>query len=113
MLKRLLFLISVLFSSMMTVWASEASYSPSLEVCFRTGAGNTAWNSGYPKNAADEGNTTFEGNYSQGIFSLQKSNLLLFYWDECGNCGIFTNHHFYSVQVCAQGKWKNPHMQLG
>lgn len=47
------------------------------------------------------------------IFSLQKSNLLLFYWDECGNCGIFTNHHFYSVQVCAQGKWQNPHMQLG
>ena len=47
------------------------------------------------------------------IFSLQKSNLLLFHWDECGNCGLFTNHHFYSVQVYAQGKWQNPHMQSG
>ena len=51
---------------------AQTSYSPDLDVCFRTAAGNTAWNSGYPKNAADEGNTAFEGNYFAGIFVLQK-----------------------------------------
>ncbi|KAB1270476.1 Nuclear envelope integral membrane protein 1 [Camelus dromedarius] len=37
------------------------------------------------------------------IFSLQKSNLLLFHWNGCGNCGLPTNHHFHSLQVYAQG----------
>ena len=72
MLKRLFLFSLVLLGSLMTTWAVERTYSPALDVCFRTGAGNTAWNSGYPKNAADEGNVTFEGNYYAGIFTLQK-----------------------------------------
>jgi hypothetical protein len=73
MLKRFLFLSCVLLSSIMTMWAqTEATVSPTLDVNFRTGAGNTAWNNGYPKSAADEGNTEFECNYFNGLFALQK-----------------------------------------
>lgn len=57
----------------MTMWAqTETPYSPTLEVNFRTAAGNTGWQSGYPKDAASDGNTTFEGNYFAGLFALQK-----------------------------------------
>ena len=73
MLKRLLFLSCVLLSGIMTMWAqTETTYSPTLEVNFRTAAGNTAWQSGFPKDAASDGNTTFEGNYFAGLFALQK-----------------------------------------
>ena len=73
MLKRFYSLTLVLFASIMMAWAdSEATYYPIQEVCFRTGNGNTAWNSGYPKDAADDGNTQFEGNYQAGLFTLQK-----------------------------------------
>lgn len=72
-LQRLFLLSLVLLSGIMTSWAqTETPYSPTLEVNFRTAAGNTAWNSGYPKSAADEGNTTFEVNYFAGLFALQK-----------------------------------------
>lgn len=73
MLKRLLFLSCVLLSGIMTMWAqTETTYSPVLDVNFRTAAGNTAWNSGYPKSAADEGNKDFELTYTAGLFALQK-----------------------------------------
>ena len=72
MLKRFYSLTLVLLCSMMTAWAADVTYAPTLDVCFRTGTGNTAWNSGYPKNAADEGNTVFESNYYAGIFTMQK-----------------------------------------
>ena len=73
MMKRLLFLLSVLLSGIATMWAqTETTYSPVLDVNFRTAAGNTAWNSGYPKSAADEGNTDFELTYGAGLFALQK-----------------------------------------
>jgi len=73
MLKRFYSLTLVLLASIMMAWAdSEATYYPTQEVCFRTGNGNTAWNSGYPKSAADEGNTQFECNYFNGLFALQK-----------------------------------------
>ena len=73
MLKRFYSLTLVLFASIMMAWAdSETTYYPIQEVCFRTGNGNTAWNSGYPKDATDDGNTQFEGNYQAGLFTLQK-----------------------------------------
>lgn len=73
MLKRLLFLSCVLLSGIMTMWAqTETTYSPTLEVNFRTATGNTAWQSGFPKDAASDGNATFEGNYFAGLFALQK-----------------------------------------
>ena len=73
MLKRLLFLSCVLLSGIMTMWAqTETTYSPTLEVNFRTAAGNTAWQAGFPKDAASDGNATFEGNYFAGLFALQK-----------------------------------------
>ena len=72
MLKRLFLFSLVLLSSLMTTWAVERTYSPALDVCFRTGTGNTAWNSGYPKDAATDGNTVFESNYYAGIFTMQK-----------------------------------------
>ena len=73
MKKRLIFMLSVLLSALSATWAqTETPYSPTSEICFRTGSGNTAWNSGYPKDAADDGNTIFEGNYNAGIFTLQK-----------------------------------------
>ena len=72
MLKRFYLLTLVLLCSIVTAWAEDVSYSPTLEVNFRTASGNTQWNGGYPKSAADEGNTTFEVNYFAGLFALQK-----------------------------------------
>ena len=73
MTKRLLFLLSVLLSGIATMWAqTETPYSPVLDVNFRTATGNTAWNSGYPKSAADEGCKDFELTYAAGLFALQK-----------------------------------------
>lgn len=73
MKKRMFFLLSVLFSALSATWAqTETTYSPTLDVNFRTASGNTAWNSGYPKSAADDGNTDFELTYTAGLFALQK-----------------------------------------
>jgi len=73
MTKRLLFLLTVLLSGIATMWAqTETPYSPVLDVNFRTATGNTAWNSGYPKSAADEGCKDFELTYAAGLFALQK-----------------------------------------
>ena len=73
MKKRLIFLLSVLLSALTATWAqTETTYSPTLDVNFRTASGNTAWNSGFPKNAADDGNTDFELTYTAGLFALQK-----------------------------------------
>ena len=55
-----------------TAWAEDTTYSPTKEVNFRTAAGNTGWNSGYPKDATAEGVTTMEGNYFAGMFVLQQ-----------------------------------------
>ena len=51
---------------------SETMYAPTLDVNFRTAAGNTAWNNGFPKSAGDEGNKDFELTYTAGLFALQK-----------------------------------------
>ena len=48
----------------------EMTYEPVLDVNFKTNDGNTAWESGYPKNAADAGNIYAECNYYQGMFVL-------------------------------------------
>ena len=73
MKKRLIFMLSVLLSALSATWAqTETTYSPTLDVNFRTASGNTAWNSGFPKNAADDGNTDFELTYTAGLFALQK-----------------------------------------
>lgn len=73
MTKRILLLLTVLLSGIATMWAdTETTYSPVLDVNFRTASGNTAWNSGFPKNAADEGNMDFELTYAAGLFALQK-----------------------------------------
>ena len=70
-LKSLWLMLAMIVSSA-TAWADNATYAPVQEVNFRTAAGNTGWNSGYPKNAADDGNVNFEGNYQAGIFALQQ-----------------------------------------
>ena len=72
MMKRLLFLTSLLLCNILTLWAEDVTVNPTLEVNFRTASGNTAWQSGFPKNAADDGVTTMEGNYFAGMFVLQK-----------------------------------------
>ena len=68
MKKTLLFVMALLggmFSSL-----NAQTYSPTLDVNFRTAAGNTAWQT--VKNAADEGNTDFELTSTAGFFALQK-----------------------------------------
>ena len=70
MIKRFYLLSLVLLCSMVTVWAEDTNYSPTLDVNFRTATGNTAWQT--VKNAADEGNNDFELTYAAGFFSLQK-----------------------------------------
>ena len=72
MLKRFYLLSLGLLCGLMTAWSATATYSPTQEVCFRTAEGNTGWYSGFPKDASVDGNTTFEGNYNAGLFSLQK-----------------------------------------
>jgi len=69
---KILILLLVWVASMNVAWAGDVTYSPTLDVNFRTGSGNTAWNSGFPKSAADEGNTDFELTYTAGLFALQK-----------------------------------------
>lgn len=60
----------MLLSSIATMWGAEVIFTPTQEVCFRTKDGNTGWE--YRKDAADDGNVTFEGNYNAGIFTLMK-----------------------------------------
>ncbi len=72
MLKRFYIFTLALLCSLITAWAGDVTVSPTLDVNFRTGAGNTAWNNGYPKSAADEGNKDFELTYAAGLFALQK-----------------------------------------
>ena len=70
-MKRLFSLLSLaLLSGLMTAWAAEKTYSPVLDVNFRTAAGNTSWQT--VKNAAEEGNTDFELTSTAGFFALQK-----------------------------------------
>lgn len=70
MFRKLLLLSVMMLSSILTMQADEVTYSPVLDVNFRTAAGNTAWQT--VKNAADEGNTSFELTYTAGFFALQK-----------------------------------------
>jgi len=73
MKKILLLVLAMLTCGMTSVWAdSETTYYPTKEVCFRTAAGNTAWQSDYPKDASVEGNRVFEGNYQAGLFVIQQ-----------------------------------------
>lgn len=71
-MKRILLATALAATAFCAQAQTQTSYSPDLDVCFRTAAGNTGWNNGFPKNAADEGNTNFEGNYFAGLFVLQK-----------------------------------------
>ena len=64
-----LLLLTMLVSSTM-MRAADVTYSPVLDVNFRTAAGNTSWQT--VKNAADEGNNNFELNLTNGFFALQK-----------------------------------------
>lgn len=75
MKKNLLKSFALAVVAMLSISASaqtETTYAPTLDVDFRTVAGNTAWNSGFPKSAADEGNKDFELTYTAGLFALQK-----------------------------------------
>ena len=60
----------VLLCGIVMAWAADVTYTPVLDVNFRTGAGNTSWQT--VKNAADEGNTDFELTSTAGFFALQK-----------------------------------------
>ncbi|MGM9777869.1 MAG: hypothetical protein ACI3ZD_06000, partial [Prevotella sp.] len=75
---RRLYLMSImLLISIITMWADGVTaITPIQEVCFRTNGSNDAWNSDYPKAAAD--NTSFEVNYGKGLWVMlqyQVSNL--------------------------------------
>ena len=70
MLKRFYSFALVLLCSLMTAFADDATYSPTLDVNFRTAAGNTSWQT--VKNAAEEGNNDYELCYANGFFALQK-----------------------------------------
>ncbi len=70
MQKKLYLLTLVLLCCVMSVWADDVTYSPTLDVNFRTAASNTGWQT--VKNAADEGNTDFELTSTAGFFALQK-----------------------------------------
>jgi len=72
MMRKIYSLLAALLCSIAVMQAADVTYSPVLDVNFRTGAGNTAWNSGFPKSAADEGNVDFELTYAAGLFALQK-----------------------------------------
>lgn len=72
-MKKHLSLITLLLTLCMNVtalWADEVTYSPVLDVNFRTAANNTSWQ--VVNNAADEGKQDFELTYTAGFFSLQK-----------------------------------------
>jgi len=64
MRKQLLLMVVMLLCGMTTMWAGDVTYSPTLDVNFRTAAGNTGWQT--VKNAADEGNNDFELTYTAG-----------------------------------------------
>ena len=70
MKKNFILLSVMLLGSILTAWADDVTYSPVLDVNFRTAAGNTAWQT--VKNAADEGNNDFELTSTAGFFALQK-----------------------------------------
>ena len=61
---------AMLLCGILTTWASEVTYYPTLDVNFRTGDGNTSWQT--VKDAANEGNTDFELTSTAGFFALQK-----------------------------------------
>ena len=63
-------MVVMLLCGMTTMWAGDVTYSPTLDVNFRTAAGNTGWQT--VKNATDEGNNDFELTYTAGFFALQK-----------------------------------------
>ena len=65
-------LLAALVAFVLGAFAETKTYAPILDVNFRTAAGNTAWNSGFPKSAADDGNNDFELTYTAGLFALQK-----------------------------------------
>ena len=69
-LKRFFLLSLVLLSGLTASWATDVTYRPTLDVNFRTAAGNTNWQT--VKNAADDGNNNFELNLANGFFALQK-----------------------------------------
>ena len=69
MLRRLLFFAVSLLSTL-TAWAGDVTYAPTLDVNFRSAAGNTSWQA--VNNAADDGKTEFELTYAAGFFALQK-----------------------------------------
>lgn len=69
--KRMMTLLLVMTGAVVAM-AEDITYSPTLDVNFRTGSTSTSWNSGFPKSSADDGNTDFEQTYAAGFFALQK-----------------------------------------
>lgn len=65
-------LVAALTAFVLGAFAETKTYAPTLDVNFRTAAGNTAWNSSFPKSAAEDGNNDFELTYAAGLFALQK-----------------------------------------
>ena len=70
MFKRFFLLSLGLLCGLMTAWSATATYNPTKEVQFRTASGNTAWQSGFPKDYTTV--TNMEGNYQAGLFVLQQ-----------------------------------------
>ena len=63
-------LLLMMLAGVNAAWAEDTTYSPVLDVNFRTNAGNTGWQT--VKNAADDGNNDFELTSTAGFFALQK-----------------------------------------
>ena len=69
-MKKTLLMAMMMLVGIISAFAEETTFSPVLDVNFRTAAGNTSWQA--VKNAADDGNNDFELTYASGFFSLQK-----------------------------------------
>ena len=70
MKKHFIIMSVMLLCGVLASWADEKTYPPVLDVNFRTGTGNTSWQT--VKNAAEEGNNDFELTSTAGFFALQK-----------------------------------------
>lgn len=69
-LLKLMVLVLTLLGGVNVAMADDVTYSPTLDVNFRTASDNASWQT--VNNAANDGKTDFELTYTAGFFSLQK-----------------------------------------
>ena len=69
-IKRLLLSVMLLCGVTTMMADGTTTVAPQKEICYRTNAANTAWNSGFPKQAAD--NAEMEVNYGKGLWVMME-----------------------------------------